>query len=70
MTVAYDRDNNRIKVGDPVDFKSDVEQCGTVKSISPCGRYLTLTRSNGFEGAYIGGQTTTRVFACDVWKTE
>lgn len=70
MNTAYDSDNNRIKVGDCVDFKSDIEQYGEVKAISDCGMWLTVGRENGFDGAYIGGQTRTRILASRCWKSE
>jgi hypothetical protein len=55
-----------IEVGDIVSFKSDVEQGGEVAAIN--GKTLTLKNDEGFEGAYIGGKTTTTISANLVWK--
>lgn len=54
-----------VEVGDYVGFKSDIEQSGKVIAID--GDWLTLENENGFEGHYIGGNTTTRVHASDCW---
>ena len=44
-----------IKIGDRVEFKSDVEQVGYVKEIR--GAFVVL--EGNFHGDYIGGQTET-----------
>lgn len=56
-----------VKVGDWVCFKSDVEQSGKITMIR--GKILTLENPNGFEGDYIGGETTTAVMTSDCWLT-
>jgi hypothetical protein len=58
-------EGQRVNVGDYVCFKSDVEQCGQIVKIT--GNVLVLKRDSGFEGAYIGGSTTTQVDARDCW---
>lgn len=60
-----------VKVGDVVCFKSDTEQCGTVKEIkrNNFGRAeLVLTSKNGFRGDYIGGSLVTSQLASDCWS--
>ena len=54
-----------VKVGDYVSFKSDIEQSGRIYKIQ--GDRLYLEDPNGFEGGYIGGETTTMVKATDCW---
>ena len=58
-----------LKVGGWVGFKSDTEQYGEIVEIS--NRYgstiLTLKNDHGFDGVYIGGQTTTTMNATDCW---
>ena len=59
-----------IKVGDFVGFKSDIEQYGGVTEIrkrSWGGYELVIANEGGFIGEYIGGKTTTTMFAEDVW---
>lgn len=63
-------DGREVKRGDYVGFKSDVEQSGQVVDIwedNMRGAMLRLYREYGFEGHYIGGQTTTVVAAKDCW---
>ena len=63
-------EGTRVKIGDYVGFKSDVEQSGKIKSIRAgyTGQAeLTLEDENGFSGDYIGGQTITTVLAVDCW---
>lgn len=55
-----------IRVGDYVEFKSDVEQGGRVLSIL-C-EWLTLGNNDGFIGEYIGGDMTTRIHISDVFE--
>jgi hypothetical protein len=63
-----------IKVGDWVEFKCDIEQCGQVESISRSrniiGGYnftLALTNEGRFSGDYIGGTTKTTIDANDIF---
>lgn len=62
-------DGQQVKVGDTVCFKADVEQCGTIMSFKSDGRHtiLVLGSKYGFQGEYIGGQTTTQQRADDCW---
>ena len=63
--------NKKVKVGDWVSFKADVEQCGKIIKIK--GSILTLQAGdneddgNTFDGDYIGGSSTTEVRASDCW---
>jgi len=68
------RDGRTIKVGDYVEFKSDVEQVGRVVEIvapnSGRGGYnldvmLVVEDPDGFDGEYIGGDTRTTLRAED-----
>jgi len=54
-----------VYIGDCVSFKCDIEQCGTVIAIH--GDDLTLERPDGFDGGYIGGDTTTIMEASRCW---
>jgi hypothetical protein len=58
-----------VKIGDVVGFKSDVEQGGQIIAIERRSATYVLVLENkyGFEGEYIGGDTTTRVDLCDCW---
>jgi hypothetical protein len=58
-------ENVVVSVGDVVGFKSDIEQSGRIVAID--GRILTLENPNGFDGAYIGGDTRTTVDADRCW---
>jgi Tfp pilus assembly protein PilP len=58
-------DGQKVKVGDWVGFKSDIEQYGQITKIN--GDQLTLKNENGFEGSYIGGQTITVQQANRCW---
>lgn len=61
-------DGQRVKVGDWVSFKSDIEQSGKIIKIKPgFGDTLVLENLNGFQGDYIGGETVTQVSARDCW---
>jgi len=62
-------DGTVVHIGDTIDFKSDIEQYGTLKQISrtPNGIALVLTSTYGFHGDYIGGQRETEVLAKDCW---
>jgi hypothetical protein len=57
-----------IQVGDWVGFKSDIEQCGKIKSIQRGRNTLILTNEDGFDGDYIGGDTETLVGFEDIWE--
>ena len=75
MNEATLGDGSKVKVGDIVYFKCDVEQYGMVAKIETSGSYprrfgLTLTNKHGFEGGYIGGQTSTRESAADCWSEQ
>lgn len=59
-------DGQRVKVGDWVCFKSDIEQSGRITAILSGGR-LMLENPNGFQGDYIGGDTVTMELAVDCW---
>lgn len=61
MKTAKNRENETINIGDWVEFKADIEQCGKVIDIRGNGKNaeLTLENENGFDGDYIGGQTIT-----------
>jgi hypothetical protein len=64
MSYAY-VEGKMVKVGDDVSFKSDIEQSGRIYKIE--GDKLYLENPYGFEGDYIGGDTTTVVRARDCW---
>jgi len=59
-------DGQRVRVGDWVSFKSDIEQSGRIEAVLSEGR-LVLTNPNGFQGDYIGGLETTIQLARDCW---
>jgi hypothetical protein len=75
---AQDRSGERrtFKVGDYVDFKSDIEQCGQITHINTATGYidrcpeLTLENPDGFPGDYLRYATTTIVRCDDVWAQE
>ena len=59
-----------LRVGGWVAFKSDFEQYGEIVEINRnrSGQtILTLKNAHGFEGDYIGGQTTTTMSADVCW---
>lgn len=60
----------KVKVGDWVGFKCDIEQYGEIVKIERHGSFalLTLKNENGFDGEYIGGQTIATELARDCWK--
>lgn len=63
-------DGTRVKIGDYVSFKSDVEQGGTIVSImrNVMGNVeLVLENDEGFSGDYIGGAWRTKQLASDCW---
>jgi hypothetical protein len=62
-------DGQRVKVGDWVSFKCDIEQSGKIVEIkqSYMGTSLVLENPNGFHGDYIGGETITTELARDCW---
>ena len=68
MTKVQDAFTNEmvtVKVGDYVCFKCDIEQSGRISKID--GDRLTLVSEYGFQGHYIGGDTTTVERASDCW---
>ena len=70
ITNRYDEEMT-IEVGKTVvGFKSDIEQYGRVIKIKKnyWGDYqLVIENENGFDGEYIGGETTTVQDAEDCW---
>lgn len=62
----------QIKVGDTVEFKSDIEQCGKVIEIrrGSYGKEYIVENEYGFHGDYIGGETVTMVQEQDIWTDE
>ncbi len=63
-------DGELVNVGDWVGFKQDVEQSGEIIKIRKdvMGRKeLVLQNTQGFDGGYIGGETTTWAAAEDCW---
>ncbi len=65
-------EGGRVKVGDTVGFKADVEQYGKIVKIiepnfSPTRFVLESFDGSGFEGGYIGGETRTVVDADRCW---
>ena len=63
-------DGQKVKVGDTVCFKSDVEQCGRITKINTNAMgsvILTLHSEYGFHGDYIGGEEYTTERAQDCW---
>jgi hypothetical protein len=57
--------NGIVKIGDYVEFKSDIEQCGKVIDIK--GSELKLENKNGFDGDYIRYETITYMRSRDCW---
>ena len=61
----------KVKVGDWVGFKSDIEQYGRITQVKQgvyLGQYyLTLENPRGFSGEYIGGQKVTVERNNDCW---
>jgi hypothetical protein len=63
-------DGQEVTVGDVVCFKSDIEQSGVITRIrqDTLGRrVLVLENRHGFQGGYIGGETTTQELAQECW---
>ena len=63
-------EGTRVKIGDYVGFKCDIEQGGEIVAIkrNMMGYVeLTLKNENGFSGDYIGGDTITTQMADDCW---
>jgi len=62
-------DGQEVKVGDYVGFKCDIEQSGRIVKITKDWRGATLHLEDeyGFEGGYIGGETTHTERAEDCW---
>jgi hypothetical protein len=58
---------HEVKVGEWVEFKSDIEQSAKVIAIN--GDYLVLEApADGFEGAYLRNARQTTERASDCWK--
>lgn len=62
--------NNIIKVGDIVEFKSDVEQSGRITKIVGRNVYLESLTNEGFSGDYIGGNTTHVIDKKDIFSDD
>lgn len=66
----------KIKIGDWVTFKADIEQTGKVINVKGSGKYAMLTLSSydtyGFEGDYLNGETETDIEAkrCYLFEDE
>jgi hypothetical protein len=63
-------EGQRVRVGDWVNFKSDLEQYGQIREIRRGilgGVDLVLENPGGFTGDYIGRQTRTVQRALDCW---
>ena len=59
------------KIGDFVEFKSDIEQFGEVIKITKAqwgtGHEIILINEDGFLGEYIGGRTITTISSHDIF---
>ena len=62
-------DGKKVKVGDWVSFKADVEQSGKIVKIKDNMLILQAGDDDGdtFDGGYIGGDSITEVRASDCW---
>lgn len=62
-------DGQLVEAGDYVGFKCDIEQSGRIEKITKDwrGATLHLVNEDGFEGGYIGGETTHQERAEDCW---
>lgn len=60
-------DGRVFQVGDTVRFMSDIEQYGIIYEIEGSRLYLRAESPSGFGGEYIGGDSTTIVYAEDCW---
>lgn len=63
-------EGQEVNIGDYVNFKCDIEQGGTITDIKQdrMGRkFLVLSNPYGFDGGYIGGETTHTELADDCW---
>ena len=62
-------EGKEVKVGDWVGFKCDIEQSGRIAKIEKNwrGSILHLVSEDGFEGGYIGGETTHEEEAERCW---
>lgn len=70
ITVGTQHGTHRtVGIGDWVEFKADVEQQGKILDIifDWKGIEFTLENLDGFDGDYIGGETTTTVEASRCW---
>ena len=56
--MANDAQGKTITVGMQVEFKADFEQCGTVIEINGDRITIKSESEDGFEGEYIGGDST------------
>ncbi len=68
MISAKVHEGRTVKVGDSVEFKCDIEQCGEIVAIrrESFGR-VELVLKGHFIGEYIGGTTKTTMDAEDCW---
>ena len=68
--MARDGDGNELAVGDIVDFKCDIEQCGRIINILYDGfiELEPLTDHGYFQGDYIGRDEKTVQQASRCWK--
>ncbi len=61
----------KIKIGDWVTFKADIEQTGKVVRIIGSGKNAMLTLSSddtyGFDGDYLNGETVVEMEAKRCW---
>ena len=71
MKTAKTRTNKTINIGDWVEFKADIEQCGKVIDIKGSGKTAELKLSSddtyGFDGDYLNGETETWIEAKRCW---
>lgn len=64
-SIMIDDGERRVYVGDYVEFKSDIEQCGKLVAIK--GRELHLENEDGFSGDYLRYATHTTETADRCW---
>ena len=64
-------DNKKVKIGDWVGFKADIEQSGKVIDIKGNGKRAELKLSSddtyGFDGDYLNGETETWIESKRCW---